>query len=266
MFDCNCGRIFEKKSSLNSHARFCNFYEKKEKKSKYICDDLSYLCECGKKFKKHNQLNGHFNYCLIHRNGILPARKESGKWPPKGAMSGWNKFSEDEIKDFYIKSRTSLSEKMKSGEIQHHFLGKNHTTETKQKISLKAKENNNGLVKCKYYDVYCPYRSSMVKVQGTWEKRYAEYLNDNKILWDNSREIKMNYKIDQDDYFHTYYPDFYLPTTQEYIEIKGFWWKSKDGRVDDKRKMQMVVKCNPNKKIRILERNDLKILLSSDRL
>jgi hypothetical protein len=36
------------------------------------------------------------------------------------------------------------------------------------KISAKAGERNNGLIKTKYFEVYCPYINENVKVQGTW--------------------------------------------------------------------------------------------------
>lgn len=258
MFVCNCEKIFEKRSSLTSHARFCDLYKKIEKKTKYINDEGSYVCECGKIFQSHQSLNGHFNYCLVHRKGE-PSRRE--KWPNKGSMNGWSRFSENEILEFRKKSRTSLGEKIKKGEIKPSFLGKKHTNETKQKMSDKASENNNGYVKCMYYDVYCPYRGKLLKVQGGLEKKYAEYLNEKGIMWDRDRKNNIKYKLNKDDYTHTYYPDFYLPCTKEYVEVKGFWWKSKDGRVDDKRKMDMVVKCNPDKKIKIIEKEDIDDLI-----
>ena len=50
----------------------------------------------------------------------------------------------------------------------------------------------------------------------------------------------------KDSYSHYYYPDFYLPETDEYIEIKGWWSES------DKEKMKLVEKYNPNINIKYL--------------
>ena len=70
METCNCGKQFEKQSSLNSHARFCKLYIKKEKKhSIYKKQEKLYECECGKTFEKSQALNAHFSHCLVHRNG-----------------------------------------------------------------------------------------------------------------------------------------------------------------------------------------------------
>jgi hypothetical protein len=249
---CNCGREFKSATSLKSHARFCDKYEKKVKKTKYFKNN-EYLCECGKTFNNSQSLNGHFSHCLVHRNGEPVNRK----YPSKGSMNGWEKFNASEISDFHNKSKITLADRIESGVVKPSFLGKRHTNTTKQKISEKAIENSNGYIKCSYYEVYCLYRGCSINVQGTYEKKYAEYLNSENILWDRSRKINLKYKLHEDDYIHTYYPDFYLIDTDEYVEIKGYWWKSADGRVDDRRKMDSVITCNPNRKIKILESKEL---------
>ena len=53
---------------------------------------------------------------------------------------------------------------------------------------------------------------------------------------------------------HRYFPDFYLPNEDEYIEVKGYF------REYDIRKMGYVIAQNPSKRIKILKRNDLKVL------
>lgn len=58
-----------------------------------------------------------------------------------------------------------------------------------------------------------------VYLQGTWEVKYAKYLDENKINWKrNLKSFKYNFK----GKILRYYPDFYLVDTDEYIEIKGY--------------------------------------------
>jgi hypothetical protein len=250
MYTCNCGRQFETQRSLNSHARFCEKYEKISKKtSQYKIDEKIYRCECGKEYDNHQSLNAHFSHCLIHRNGVPTIRKYQHQ---KGIMHGWEKFSKEEIEEIHSKAGKSYSKNIKSGKTVPSFKNKHHSIETKQKMSSSNDGRNNGYVKTKYYEVFCPYENKMLKVQGTWELKYANYLNENNVNWTKSKKINLKYKLFNTDYWHTYYPDFYLIETQEYIEVKGYWWKSNDGRVDDKRKMKMVKKYNPDKKIRII--------------
>lgn len=69
MYKCNCGKEFEKQSSLISHGGSCKLYRKKKKKvSKYKKDD-KYVCECGREFENPQSLNAHFSHCLVHRKG-----------------------------------------------------------------------------------------------------------------------------------------------------------------------------------------------------
>lgn len=57
----------------------------------------------------------------------------------------------------------------------------------------------------------------------------------------------------------TYYPDFYLPQTNEFVEVKGFWQEPK-GRISDKDKMNLVFRDNPDIKIKILMKPDIDLL------
>lgn len=52
--------------------------------------------------------------------------------------------------------------------------------------------------------------------RSTWEVAYAKYLDRNHIKWFYESKT-----FDLGD--TTYTPDFYLPETNEYIEIKGWW-------------------------------------------
>jgi len=254
MYKCECGKEFKKQSSLNSHVRFCNLYIKKSKKqSIYKIKENLYKCECGKNFNKSQSLNAHFSYCIIHRKGIPSTRQNF----VKGIMHGWDKFSKEKLNKIHKQAGKTLSRKIESGDIIPGFLGKKHTIKTKEKMSASSNEKNNGFVKTKYYEVFCPHLNKIIKVQGTWEFKYAKYLNKNNIKWIRNKKISLKYKLYKTDYNHTYYPDFYLISTDEYVEIKGFWWKSKDGRVNDKRKMEKVKQCNPDKKIIIYQKTEL---------
>ena len=247
---CECGKQFEKASSLKSHARFCKSYVKKEKKqSIYKKEENLYECECGKQFEKSQSLNVHFSHCLIHRNG----KEETRDCLRQGTMVGWNDFSDDKMKEIRKKLSKTYKNKIEKGEIFYPFQDKKHTKETLEKISLSylnGDRKNHGYIRVKYYEVFCPFHDKIVKVQGTWELIYANYLNENNIRW--TRNTKLRYRLFEDDYLHTYYPDFYLIDTDEYIEIKGYWWTSKDGKRDDKRKMEFVRKYNEDKKITVI--------------
>lgn len=151
-FICNCGRIFSSSKSLNSHARFCSQYIKKEKPiSKYKSLDGKYICECGKEYENCQSFNAHLSHCDIHHNKIGTIRK---KRPSEINHSmNWENKSKDEIKQIHKRAGKTYSNKQKSGEIKNAWLGRKHSEESKEKTRLstiKYIENCKGTYKCRY--------------------------------------------------------------------------------------------------------------------
>jgi predicted nuclease of restriction endonuclease-like RecB superfamily len=88
----------------------------------------------------------------------------------------------------------------------------------------------------KYNNIY--FRSS-------WEVLFAKFLDRNNISW--------QYEFKSFDLINTVYrPDFYLPETNEYIEIKGYW------RDDAKLKFDLFKIFYPQENIKVLQKEDLK--------
>jgi hypothetical protein len=131
------------------------------------------------------------------------------------------------------------------------FKGHQHTVENKQKMSetrkgIKRPENcgrNNPMFgkvpnwkRIKYKGVW---------MRSTWEVAYANYLDKNKIKW--------LYEPKTFDLGNsTYTPDFYLPETDTYIEIKGFI------TVEFKRKYRIFKKKFKTIKLRVIKEKQLK--------
>jgi hypothetical protein len=200
MVICNCGREFKSQKSLNSHARFCEKYIKKESKTKYF-ENGSYFCECGKKFKKSQSLNAHFSHCLIHRKGKKPIDRFEG-------VRNWSKGKTKETHNGILEASKKNSIIMK---------GKKMSQETCNKLSLKRIEYLNISPHIKWYTVNNGKKD--IKVQGKWEKNVALWLNNNNIKWDR-KTLKY-------DNTRRYTPDFYLPEQDIYIEVKG-WLREYD--------------------------------------
>jgi hypothetical protein len=88
-------------------------------------------------------------------------------------------------------------------------------------------------------------------MRSNWEVLYAKYLTKHNIKWNyepRTFELVINGKET------TYTPDFYLPKTNEYIEIKGWW------RDNAKIKFEAFKRQYRNIKIKILMLMELKKL------
>ena len=225
----------------------------KTKGGKNMCSKSCNQCPAN---RKRNSQGGK----LAYSSGIRTVEKQYSI--KKGVCSPqWRLTNPEKYAQSLKKQGASYSQNQKAGLTKNPWTGRKHSIETKMKISAKAGERNNGLIKTKYFEVYCPYINENVKVQGTWQLKYAEYLNQNKINWIRSRKINLKYRLHQDDYLHTYYPDFYLPDKDQYVEIKGYWWKSQDGKIDDYKKMEKVIEYNNDKRITILTKVELKDII-----
>lgn len=137
----------------------------------------------------------------------------------------------------------------KSCSTKYYLTGRELSTEHKEKLSESAKINSNGLIKCRFYKVYNPYLDKEVSVQGTYELKYANYLNENGIKWDRGKYI--NIKYHRKGLNRTYYPDFYLVDSDVYVETKGYFFEN------DKEKMKQVIEQNKDKNFQILLKDDL---------
>ena len=101
--------------------------------------------------------------------------------------------------------------------------------------------------------VFNEYQNKNVYLMSSIEFKYVEYLKRNNTIWIKPEPLK--YFLD--DRQHLYFPDFYLPTTNEYIEIKGYMWPK------DKLKMKNVLINNPLINLKIIMGNDVKQLINS---
>lgn len=83
--------------------------------------------------------------------------------------------------------------------------------------------------------------------RSSWEVAYAKYLDKNNVAWLYEPKI-FNLGI------MCYVPDFYLPATDTYIEIKGYW------RENSKAKFYLFKNKFPEIKIILLREFELKQL------
>lgn len=101
------------------------------------------------------------------------------------------------------------------------FYGKTHTPETMNKIMERKTHYpyQGGMVKW-----YRHTRSDgkEVKLQGTWEFETARFLDDMGEVYSVHGEFPgLSYKVGSGT--RTYFPDFYLPAHDIYLEVKGYF-------------------------------------------
>jgi len=212
---------------LEDNKYICKYCGKQKQRNKVILEIISkciiknnkYICPiCNKEYskmgiathiwRKHTKEGAEFcNKCIAgYKNGTRVA---------------WNKGLTKEIDKRILKQSKTYK--------QNHSLGKHKKSIAKnkelwkQKISIGIKKyiSNNpdkyiGTYKRGYVKTYI-YKN--IKLQGTYELKFAIWCDKNNI---NFLRNKIGF-----DYFylnktHKYFPDFYLPELNEYVEVKGY--------------------------------------------
>lgn len=199
-----------------------------------------YICQfCGKKCKNKGGWVSHEHCCKSN-----PNRKSYYHSMNSGHHKGcivWNKGKTKENDERILKQVLTLKKHILEGKVIPSYLGRKRTKEEKEKISLARSEiiENNGAFKnVKLYKLKNILNEEF-NCQGTWEYNVAKKLNELGILW--VRKKKIEYIVD--NIIKIYNPDFYLPKTNEYIEVKGYFWEK------DKIKMNIVTEQYPDEKI-----------------
>jgi hypothetical protein len=95
-----------------------------------------------------------------------------------------------------------------------------HTKETKEYLSLlKTKRQGGGYRKVPYLD-YITKTEEVIKVRGSYEYRFAQYLDSNNVLWEYTKPVRF---VDTDGITRHILPDFYEKRKDRYFEVKGFF-------------------------------------------
>ena len=178
-----------------------------------------FICRyCGKVCKNKNSLAQHEIRCKENPNKIsmdyLSNRDQSlVKRNPSNQFIKANKLG---LPQPTIAASTRLK-------LSNVWKGKKHSEDSKQRISKAmqiavrknpdsySSSNVNGRVKKAIY--------KDITFDSQWEVDFAKYCDNNNINWERP---KLGIEYIYEDKKRIYYPDFYLPTYDVYVEVKGY--------------------------------------------
>jgi len=118
---------------------------------------------------------------------------------------------------------------------------KEKASKTTRDAWASGKYNHSPVGRCKWFDHVKP-NGEIVKLQGTWEVVFAHHM-DSLCIEYKSHEGRLKY-YDAAGNEKSYYPDFYVPMWDVYIDVKGAFFED-----IQKEKFDHVFASNPNVKI-----------------
>lgn len=189
------------------------------KPSQHVTHEGLNCIYCNKLFKNKNSLAQHECRCKLNPNKIRVVsnfidynslHKES-----------WNKGLTKETDERVRKNAEAIHNSYVSGKSKALKGIKNPSCrpEIKEKISRTIMEKSKqglwhtSLAK----NMHINYNG--IDLHGKWELGYAKYLDLNNIKWERCKR-RFSYIFEGKERYYT--PDFYLPESETYVEVKGY--------------------------------------------
>lgn len=184
-----------------------------------------FICEyCAKVCKSISSKRQHEIRCKKNPNCIQPVKKTQAWYDAmeaKRGTTGRNQFSKarDEgrvvLMSDITKAKLSASATEQNKTRWTDDARAKHSTIMKQVVldnpDSYSKNNVCGRVKIVEYNGR--------KLKGSWEVKTARWLDSNNIIWQCEVNPQPYF---WDNGWHLYFPDFYLPALNVYIEVKGY--------------------------------------------
>lgn len=173
LYICDCGKEFKTRTSLNSHARFCDKYIKEKKQSKYKHNNL-YICECGYTTSNYQSLNAHLSHCDYHHK--INNKKKKLRPNEYNHSMNWENKTKEEIKQIYNKRAKTKSKNIKNGLYLASFANKHHSEESKEKCRKSTIKYLSNLIpgfRARYNKNACKFIDKL-NINNHWNLQHAE--------------------------------------------------------------------------------------------
>lgn len=249
---CNvCNKPYSKGGIMMHYwAKHGKNKEDKPTKTKYgiLQDNGNYACiECNEEFTRYSL---HVHFRMTHTDVSEHLEKLHAS---RRGNSAWNKGLTSKTDDRLAAYSERIREKIKTGDYPVR-KGFHHTSASKEKLSeARSKFINErgggGFRDVKWYKTIDSFGNEC-SLRGSWEVKVAEWLSSQEVQWTRNHYIKY---LDE-TVNRTYSPDFFIPSDNTVIEVKGYYSEK------DRRKMELVREQNPNLIVKILMQKEIENL------
>lgn len=214
----------------------------------------NWLCPfCQNIFRTRKLLYEHKKQCDLNKNKITQKYiiDENGKRKLAPGSYAWNKGLTNESDERVKKRSETFSKRYKGTDEGKRIFSHPQSEEHKQKMREIATERHWG-----GWHTSKSIEFNGINLDSSYEFEVANQLNENKIKWE-----RPTYFIWEDDngIKHRYYPDFYLPEYNVYLDPKNDYLinnKSKKFGITDVEKIMKVEQQN-GIRIIILDKDNL---------
>lgn len=175
---------------------------------------------CERECKNENSLRNHERLCKFNPNAqsiVSNFIKYNEKRREEG-IKGENQYTKAKRLGLPIPEISEETRLKQSMVWKDKKLSEEHKNKISVGIQKAIKEHPDSYSSCNVNGRVKVIDYNGIKLNGQWEVEVAKYLDEKNIKWkrpDTGIEYFWNKKI------HLYFPDFYLPDYNTYIEVKG---------------------------------------------
>ena len=227
------------------------------------CDEVSTLMEngryaclvCGKEYTKRG-ISSH--YWLNHGEGCSHLKKIREQLhefhESKRGKPAWNHGLTSETDERVSRSRENLLKATQSESYKNSRKGAHLKDSTKEKLSearsrFLNERGNGGFKDVKWFKAIDSFGNEC-SLRGSWERDVAAWLDRQGVKWTRKYFVKY---LDE-SVNRTYSPDFFIPSDNSIIEVKGYYSDK------DKRKMQLIQEQHPELVVKMIMKKDFEQL------
>lgn len=177
---------------------------------------------CNKECKNANSLRNHERLCKQNSNRQYSHFASEKFKNREDTRNQYQRARDAGLPDPIVSEETKkkISEHLKNRSPEWH---KEHGKRVSEGVKKKVLEGtwHTSLAKNMHYN----YKG--VDLHGRWELAFAKFLDSHCIIWERCKE---SFAYIFENIERRYTPDFYLPETDEYVEIKGYKIKKDEAK------------------------------------
>lgn len=175
-----------------------------------------FICKhCNKECKNKNSLSNHQIRCKVNPDRITSK-------PSYGMLGKKGRNQYQKAKDLGLPPPVVSDETRKKLSIsaKQQVWSEEQKLKHSQTMKQVVKDNPDSYTASNVCGRVKIYEYGGEKLHGTWELEVAKWLDFNGIMW--QRKSITSFEYMWNGTMHRYFPDFYLPELNFYIEVKGY--------------------------------------------
>ena len=187
-----------------------------------ICPSCNNIIEYN---KRRNKFCNHKCSAFYHNSKCITPQKEKNisknPWTEERRRL-WGIKMKNRIVNYHIWTEEEKeSARQRSKKINKEYWTEERRIEQSQRMKRIIQENPESYSSKNVCGRNKQIEYNGIRLNSSWELIVVKWFEENGIFWKRN-EVGFKYYWEEKQKYHTYFPDFYLPDSDRYVEVKGY--------------------------------------------